>query len=276
MLKALIGDEAVISLDCTNKTLEYRCPECGERVILKRGTKKVPHFAHEAHAACLNSGESIHHIRAKAWLFDHLRKDDRVEEVDAECTRWPGIRPDVAYKLKNRDFWVGVEFQRSGISDLDIVDRCSRYKENGVYIMWCVTEDVFHKVSPRDACKFDEVKVNDQIKAFIKCHDGLFGFTGDGIAICEYHWIYRERQNYNYYTGEYYGTPWLESLSQKIAIAKRRMVDICELDYYVGNKVLGVFDPQSSDCFSKGIIYNYMTGKYDIFTANNGYRKTTA
>lgn len=232
MLKALVNDKAVISLDCIDRSLDYRCPGCGERVILKRGTKKVSHFAHEAHSACLfGAGETFEHLKAKAWLYQTMKKDPRCEEVDAECTRWPGIRPDVAYKLKSLSCWVGVEFQKSQISEDEIRARNIRYKNNGVILLWCVTEDAFWKISPRDADIFDEIRISDQIISFIFHHGGVFGFIGNDIAFCEYCRVFREgREFYNPYIDD-----WMESegrlLTKTGAIVSRHKVDLFNLNY---------------------------------------------
>lgn len=48
-----------------NKTASYFCPECGECVILRRGTKKRSHFAHKT-SQC--SQESVVHKAAKEMI----------------------------------------------------------------------------------------------------------------------------------------------------------------------------------------------------------------
>ena len=47
MYTALLNEESVTARDCTDRTLDYLCPECRSQVILKRGKIKVPHFAHK-------------------------------------------------------------------------------------------------------------------------------------------------------------------------------------------------------------------------------------
>lgn len=48
------------------KGTEYRCPQCHDIVILKKGEVKRPHFAHKPTSEC--TGESVEHIVAKEWL----------------------------------------------------------------------------------------------------------------------------------------------------------------------------------------------------------------
>src|SRR5690625_928589 len=50
----------------------FFCPVCSERVIVKSGTKVIPHFAHQSNRTCANQGEGPYHmlgkLRLKRWL----------------------------------------------------------------------------------------------------------------------------------------------------------------------------------------------------------------
>lgn len=65
---AYVGD----TFECTTPTnaqkgQNYRCPECGDDVILRRGEMRVPHFAHKADTPCTNEG--VLHKVAKHILY---------------------------------------------------------------------------------------------------------------------------------------------------------------------------------------------------------------
>lgn len=52
--------------------LDYRCPVCDERVILKAGSQVIAHFAHEVRGDCVAAEESRRHLAAKKLLADRL------------------------------------------------------------------------------------------------------------------------------------------------------------------------------------------------------------
>ena len=48
---------------------QWKCPECGSPVIVKRGKVKQAHFAHKAASSC--TGESLLHKATKEWISAH-------------------------------------------------------------------------------------------------------------------------------------------------------------------------------------------------------------
>lgn len=49
---------------------EWKCPECGSAVIVKRGKVKQAHFAHKSTSSC--TGESLLHKATKEWISAHV------------------------------------------------------------------------------------------------------------------------------------------------------------------------------------------------------------
>lgn len=216
MLTANLNNSRVYADECTDRKADYRCPECGERVILARGSVKIPHFKHEAHTACEYSGETMEHLRAKAWLYRTLKRNPDIEYVEAECSRFEGIRPDVAFKHRRAKSWIGIEIQHSSISIEEIWERCHRYQKQKVAILWIASEKTFKKINEAENL---EVRLSNQTLAFYELHRSLFVFTGEKILAFQLDPVYRVRQNYNYYTDEYYGDVWEEQLSHTKKIA---------------------------------------------------------
>ena len=204
MLTANLNESRVYADECVDRKADYRCPECGERLILARGSVKIPHFKHEAHTACEYSGETMDHLRAKAWLYRTLKRNPFVECVEAECSRWEGIRPDVAFCINGH--WTGIEVQHSGISEEEIKERCYLYDRNDVHIMWCATEKLYNKI-----CESDEVRLSAQARLFFGLHGSLFIFTGESLLAFTFRNVVRTREGYNYYDG-YTGEFWEETL----------------------------------------------------------------
>lgn len=190
-----------------NRKLDFRCPECKASMILKKGSIKYPHFAHEAHSVCEISGETLEHLKAKTFMYIGLRNNPGVEIVEAECMRFEGIRPDIAFKPYGMKRWIGFEFQRSGISIDDIYDRCCRYEKAGVYLLWVTTEQMYKKIIRTAQMENPEVKLSKAAQTFIKLHGALVTFSGDGLVAFTFNNAIREREIYSYYdgpTGEFY------------------------------------------------------------------------
>lgn len=78
----ILGAIEVNSLEYThpslaNKNNKYKCPDCNELLILKKGKIKIPHFSHKSNSKCTyydHPNESQIHKEAKLKLCNHLKK----------------------------------------------------------------------------------------------------------------------------------------------------------------------------------------------------------
>lgn len=53
---------------------KYYCPECGEKLILRKGKTKIAHFAHYSKSKCLfGEGETYEHLLGKQQIFEWAR-----------------------------------------------------------------------------------------------------------------------------------------------------------------------------------------------------------
>lgn len=65
MLSAVHNDQLVLA-DNAKNNLEYYCPGCGQRVILRRGKHKITHYAHKKGNDCgVSEGETVEHLKGK-------------------------------------------------------------------------------------------------------------------------------------------------------------------------------------------------------------------
>lgn len=198
MITSMLNGVRVYADECSDRSADYRCPECGEHLILAKGSCRISHFKHEAHTACEYSGETIDHLKAKAWLYKNLKRRPDVEIVEAECTRFNGIRPDVAFLFKGK--WIGFEIQHSGISQDEIVDRLNKYRENNVYCLWVATQKTYNKLKKCDFV-LPEVRLSKQDRVFIQLHGCLVVFSGNSLVAFRFENATREREEYSYYQG---------------------------------------------------------------------------
>ena len=123
LLTAKLVSGEVISLGANYERLELQklrdkenffCRSCSERVILKLGTKRIFHFAHEKGASCTEEfeRESEYHMSGKLKLFQWLT--DQGISAELECY-FPAIkqRADIAFQFEGKTYCL--EYQCSKI-----------------------------------------------------------------------------------------------------------------------------------------------------------------
>lgn len=114
----------------------YRCAECGETVILKVGSIKIPHFAHQHNSACAQSfseRESEDHLNGKIQLYDFL------QSKKISCSLEPFIieisqRPDIL--VHNDNLKMALEYQCSKISPSIVRKRNTGYLQAHIKPLW--------------------------------------------------------------------------------------------------------------------------------------------
>ncbi|HEX3624878.1 MAG TPA: competence protein CoiA family protein [Verrucomicrobiae bacterium] len=118
----------------SNRNGPFSCLECGDRVILKVGKRKVNHFAHANPLACRYAdNESDAHRRCKIEIFEALRTLPGVSEAALE-KQMGTVRPDVWAFIKGVP--VAVEVQISSLSVETIMARTIDYYQRGIYVLW--------------------------------------------------------------------------------------------------------------------------------------------
>ena len=72
----------LVTPEDAEKGTTYCCPGCGSRLVLRKGQKKRPHYAHKATTEC--SGESAMHSAAKLLIASLISEGD-VPVLDLRC-----------------------------------------------------------------------------------------------------------------------------------------------------------------------------------------------
>ncbi|OGX78104.1 competence CoiA family protein [Exiguobacterium sp. SH31] len=106
----------------------FSCPQCGERVIVKRGAKRRLHFSH---VQTCGSGESAGHRTDKWGVRQWLQAGgyDVEQEVDLN-----GRRADLVATKAGSSFVV--EIQASPLAIDSYVERTRHYERNGLAVIW--------------------------------------------------------------------------------------------------------------------------------------------
>lgn len=146
----LKNNEKIHAKDCTPK-MPVTCPGCQEPVILKKGGKIAPHFAHYARAECqhFSEGETQRHLEGKEKLYFWLKK----QGYDVEMEAWlPELkqRPDLLIVIDERK--IVLEYQCSTISFARLKERHEGYLNNGYEVYWlCGIDFIPYSYSERIA-----------------------------------------------------------------------------------------------------------------------------
>lgn len=115
----------------------FFCPVCGRPVVLKMGTKRKWHFAHDPDHPCLleSEPESAGHLSGKEDLFVWLERHGLRPKL--ECYL-PEIkqRPDLF--LPGRSAPIAFEYQCSAIADDIWLKRTAGYIRAGIKPLWLI------------------------------------------------------------------------------------------------------------------------------------------
>ncbi|WP_158318779.1 competence protein CoiA [Robertmurraya kyonggiensis] len=121
-------------LEAMRKKEEFYCRSCSEKMILKIGTQRIPHFAHEKGSECTEyDRESEYHMSGKIKLFEWLEIQGLSPEM--ECY-YPPIkqRADIAFTYEEKTYCI--EFQCSTISAEVFRRRTEGYRKLLLHPIW--------------------------------------------------------------------------------------------------------------------------------------------
>lgn len=125
MLVALDRDGNRVFAEEAEKTIDYYCPTCSKRVILKRGSINISHFAHQS-----NECEDKWHYDMSEWHYSMQgRFDKSYREV---VVKHKGVIHRADILLGNKI----IEFQHSPIAQDEIIERNYFYKAAGYKVAW--------------------------------------------------------------------------------------------------------------------------------------------
>jgi|GEM_PF-504903 len=113
---------------------KFYCPECKEPVMLKAGTKMIPHFAHYPNTQCSGGqGEGAYHEKGKWILYKWLESQGIECRLEVYIEKI-GRRADLLAIINGRE--IAIEFQCARTSALEIMERMQDYKQAGMEQIW--------------------------------------------------------------------------------------------------------------------------------------------
>lgn len=131
----LIGSHSIPALQQYREKHNFFCQECKEKVIMKIGKKRIPHFSHSKGSECPEryERESEYHISGKVLLFQWLKKkglNPILEPYYPEISQ----RPDIGVHYEGVHY--ALEYQCSSISEELFIKRTEAYFQAGIVPIW--------------------------------------------------------------------------------------------------------------------------------------------
>lgn len=122
----------------------FFCPACDGEVILKRGTEKIPHFAHKPDSNCsYGYGESEDHLLAKRLIYNELYFNSPVfKTLELECSLGEFI-PDVYIEYSD-GLKIAFELQRSNRTPEYMEEKTYFYSRSNIHTLWLVVTNWYH------------------------------------------------------------------------------------------------------------------------------------
>ena len=130
MFSACNEQGEIICAESAPKEPQYRCWACGQRVLLKNGSIKVPHFAHERNELC-----NGWNYRPMTQWHHNMQQYFSATEVPMENTN-TGERHIADAVVRNGKDCIVFEFQHSSISPVEVRGRTDFYLSMGYKVVW--------------------------------------------------------------------------------------------------------------------------------------------
>lgn len=142
----------------------YYCPDCSAPVFLKKGSYKLPHFAH--HSSCtsnsLSPKETQQHLAGKQFLYDVL--STYFQKVHLEYY-FPSIKQRADVCLGEGVSLV-IEYQCSPISSSEVTSRSEGYRQCGYEVRWLLDQQFL----PIEQNKLMIVKLSKFLQSCLYTH----------------------------------------------------------------------------------------------------------
>jgi len=136
LLAALKRDGNKTNASEAIEDVTYYCPTCGEKLILKHGLIKIPHFAHHARSSCTWNNwepESQRHLEMKSLVMANIKMSNKCAIAEYEYPIDNYIA-DVYFEIKGIKY--AFECQCSNKSLKDFIEKTRAYTDLDVHTIW--------------------------------------------------------------------------------------------------------------------------------------------
>lgn len=127
------ANQLILAKEAQKKACYY-CPSCQQKVFLKQGTLKIPHFAHQKRGCqSFSEGETPQHLLGKqllARLFRQIGYQVQIEAYQIDLKQ----RPDLLVTKQGQVY--AIEYQCAPLSVTEMVKRTQGYLKKGWKCWW--------------------------------------------------------------------------------------------------------------------------------------------
>lgn len=126
----------ITTLKKLKKEETFYCPQCGEKLQLKIGSIKIPHFAHYGNSIChahFSEGESEVHLLGKEHLYDLFNALQLKVELEPYLSDLKQ-RPDLLLFKENVQY--AIEYQCSPLHNERFLERNDGYRRHHIHPIW--------------------------------------------------------------------------------------------------------------------------------------------
>ncbi|WP_026693288.1 competence protein CoiA [Peribacillus kribbensis] len=118
----------------------FLCPACRQKMLLKAGPSKFPHFAHFKDRSCTfeSEPETLYHLEGKLALYHWLR-DQGIEAVLEAGIPEINQRADILITSEGKR--IAIEFQCSAIPQEVWAKRTRSYHQAGIRVLWILGKE---------------------------------------------------------------------------------------------------------------------------------------
>jgi len=129
------SSKKVFAAEESSSSGPFFCPACGSELRIKKGLKRIHHFAHLPERICVYKGESQLHLRIKKQIYYSLLQELGTNVKDVYLEKMMAtIRPDVLVEGFKKN--IGIEIQVTPLTPAELIRRTVAYYQQKIHVLW--------------------------------------------------------------------------------------------------------------------------------------------
>lgn len=218
----------------------FFCPACGGELRIRKGLKRIHHFAHFPEKVCAYKGESQLHLRIKKQIYYSLLQElgNQVKDVSLE-KMVNSIRPDVLVEGFKKN--IGIEIQVTPLTPAELIRRTTAYYQQKIHVLWVLPFSAARFFAADDG-QFQAVSLKEfELMLYYMNYKSLI-FWDDTEKLSE-GFIRIELKDIWQKPGSYYSIDWSTVIEFKSKKLKRKKMP-SQIEYNLGlQKFTPVYAP---------------------------------
>lgn len=140
----ILSQYTLQEINVMRKHQRFYCPVCHEQVMIKAGSKVIPHFAHYSKSNCpSNHGEGPYHEKGKFFIYNWL-SSQKLQVALEPFLKETNQFPDIFLTYQQRYF--AIEYQCARLDFNLIYQRHMGYLEQDIIPIWILGANQFNRL----------------------------------------------------------------------------------------------------------------------------------